>query len=300
MSDSIRIAVVGPGAVGSFLAAHLVTAGRDVVACARRPFERFVVESAESAAFATDVPARVVTDPAGATPVDLVLVCVKVTQTPAIGPWLQALCGPGTVTVSVQNGLESPALVQALLPVGSVVPSVVYCGVQLVAPGHVRHTTSARLVVPAIPDAEVVSRAFAGSVVAVQPVADFATEVWRKLGVNVAVNGITALTNRTTDVFGRPAVADLARDLLRECWRVARLDGAALDDAAADATVAGLSARPIGAGTSMLYDRRAGVPTEHDAIYGAVLRAAARLGSDAPLIRAVDTLLDAGDPDSTV
>jgi 2-dehydropantoate 2-reductase len=46
----------------------------------------------------------------------------------------------------------------------------------------------------------------------------------------------------------------------------------------------------------MLYDRRAGRPTEHDAIYGAVVRAARRLGLDAPLARAMQTLLAAGDP----
>lgn len=293
MTTGPRIAVIGPGAVGSFLAAHLVAAGRDVVACARRPFDRYVIESAEHPA---DVPAVVVTDPSGLTPVDLVLVCVKVTQTPAIGDWLGALCGPATVVVSVQNGIESPALLTALRPGLRVVPSVVYCGVQLVAPGHVRHTTSARLVVPESPDGALVAEAFGGSAVSVELTPDLLTAQWRKLGVNVAVNGITALTGRRTEVFQRPDAARLARDLLVECWRVAALDGAALDDDAAVSMATALSTRPIGAGTSMLYDRQAGRPTEHDAIYGAVVRAAERLGTDAPLARAVATLLAAGDP----
>lgn len=293
----LRIAVVGPGAVGSFLAAHLAAVGGDVVACGRRPFDRYEIESAT---LPVTGPARVLTDPgdaAGGGPVDLVLVCVKVTQTAAIGPWLDRLCGPETLTVCVQNGIESAATVSRLAPAGRILPSVVYCGVQLVAPGHVRHTTSARLVVPAGADGDRVAAAFSGSVVAVEPTADFRTEMWRKLGVNVAVNGITALTNRTTVVFGRPEVARLARDLLRECWQIAALDGAALDQAQADATAANLSARPIGTGTSMLYDRRAGAPTEHDAIYGAVVRAAERLDTDAPLARAMDALVGAGDPD---
>ena len=173
-----------------------------------------------------------------------------------------------------------------------------YCGVQLVAPGHVRHTTGSRLVLADGRAGRTVAGVFAGSAVEVELTDDFTTAAWRKLGVNVAVNGITALTDRTTDVFGRPDVARLGRDLLRECWRIARLDGAALDQDAADVTAAGLAARPIGAGTSMLYDRRAGVPTEHDAIYGALIRAAERLGTDAPLARAIDTLLAAGEPSS--
>jgi len=46
----------------------------------------------------------------------------------------------------------------------------------------------------------------------------------------------------------------------------------------------------------MLEDRRAGRPTEHDLISGAVVRAAARHGLDVPLNRAVLTLLAATSP----
>ncbi|MEZ5215759.1 MAG: 2-dehydropantoate 2-reductase [Ilumatobacteraceae bacterium] len=287
------IAVVGPGAVGSFLAAHLAAAGREVVACGRRRFERYVIESTQ---FPADQPARVEIDPDRVDPVDVVLVCVKVTQTPTVGPWLARLCGPETVVVSVQNGIESEDLLRPLAPRGDVVPSVVYCGVQLLEPGHVRHTNSARLVLPDSDPARRAASAFDASIVRIRLAEDFRTEAWRKLGVNVTVNGITALTNRTTDVFQRPDTGRLARDLLRECWHIARLDGADLDDDAADEMVAGLIERPIGAGTSMLYDRRAGRATEHDAIYGAVVRAAERVGADAPLARTVQTLLAAGDP----
>lgn len=296
VTDHPRIAVVGPGAVGAYVAAHLVRSGRAVLSCARRPFVRYLVESNDHPA---DEPAEVVVTPDAITgaPFDLVLVCVKVTATPSIGPWLQALCGPATLVVSVQNGIDAAELLAPYVPAGRVLPSAVYCGVQLLEPGHVRHTTGSRLVVPAGADGDVLAGVFAGSAVELEQTADFRTAVWRKLGVNVAVNGVTALTNQTTNVFSeRPDAARLASDLLRECWAIARLDGADLTDELAAQTAAGLAARPIGVGTSMLYDRRAGVPTEHDAIYGAVVRAAERLGTDAPLARAIDTLLAASDP----
>jgi 2-dehydropantoate 2-reductase len=48
----------------------------------------------------------------------------------------------------------------------------------------------------------------------------------------------------------------------------------------------------------MLEDRTAGRPTEHEAITGAVVRAADEHGVEVPLNRAVLTLLDAvGVPD---
>ncbi|WP_142055155.1 ketopantoate reductase C-terminal domain-containing protein [Pseudonocardia kunmingensis] len=73
--------------------------------------------------------------------------------------------------------------------------------------------------------------------------------------------------------------------------------GAALDPADA-AAVVGLLADQDAAGTSMPYDRRAGRATEHDALYGAVLRVAARHGVPTPTTRTIAALLAAGEPTS--
>lgn len=51
-----------------------------------------------------------------------------------------------------------------------------------------------------------------------------------------------------------------------------------------------------GTGTSVLEDRLAGQPTEHEEITGAVVRAADRHGVDVPLNRAVLALLTAASP----
>ena len=53
------VAVVGAGAIGVLLAAELQAAGRDVTVCARRRFERLIVEGRH------DLPAHVVTEPSG-------------------------------------------------------------------------------------------------------------------------------------------------------------------------------------------------------------------------------------------
>jgi len=46
----------------------------------------------------------------------------------------------------------------------------------------------------------------------------------------------------------------------------------------------------------MLADVRAGRPTEHDAIYGAVIRLASKLDIPIPNIRLIHALLDAREP----
>ena len=71
-----------------------------------------------------------------------------------------------------------------------------------------------------------------------------------------------------------------------------RADGAELDpDGAAD-TIATIAAANIEEGTSMLFDTRAGRPTEHDAIHGAAIRKAAEHGIDVPAITLMHALLE--------
>jgi 2-dehydropantoate 2-reductase len=286
------VAVVGPGSVGTFFAAHLAAAGHDVVCCARRPFAEYVVESPDSPVTG---PARVVTDPAEVAGAgDVVLLTVKAHQTAGAAGWLAALCGPDTAVLVGQNGIEHRERVEPLVGSARVVPTVVYCGAELLAPGHVRHYAHGVLLVETVP--EVVAAAFTGSAARVRAVDDWTTEAWRKLGTNVVANGITALTLRPMSVLREPDVAALARGLVSECWSVARAEGASLaeDDVATMIELIG-NGRGDG-GTSMLYDRRAGRATEYDAIHGAVLRYGDRHGIDTPLVRAVHALLGAIEP----
>lgn len=283
------LAVVGPGSVGTYFAAHLAAAGHDVLACVRRPFDEYVVESPEAP---VRVAARTVQDPGAVEgPVPWVLFTVKGHQSVGAAPWLERLCGPGTVVVVVQNGVEGEQRVTPLAGPATVLPAVVYCGAELLEPGHIRHNSANLLIVPDRPRADELAALFEGTGGRVKVTDDFVTEQWRKLGANVAANGITALTLRRNDVLGDPAVGELAAALVSECFTVARAEGAALSDEDARTMAGGF--RGASGGTSMYYDRRDGKPLEHDAIYGAVQRAGRRHGIPTPLHDAFAALLGA-------
>lgn len=292
------IAVVGPGSVGCYLAAQLAEAGHDVWACARRPFERYRIESATDP---VDRPAQVATDPSrvpdGWVP-RYVLLCVKAQQTPGAAPWLERLAPAGTTVVVVQNGTEGVERTAPFAPAAEVVPSVVYCGAELLGPGHVQHHGFGLLHTPDVESMRALAAECEGSGVTVKPNVDFVTELWRKLGSNVTANGVTTLTNRRLEVLGDETVHPVLRGLLQECYAVARAEGADLGDAQIDAFLDGVKGRRPAGGTSMLYDRRAGRATEHDAIYGALVRAGARHGIPTPLTAALQALIAAGDADT--
>lgn len=291
------IAIVGPGAVGGFFAAHLAANGHDVLSCARRPFDRYVVESDDAP---VDVPAHVVTDPGAidSRPVDWVLVGVKSHQTAGAAPWLDRLCGPASTVVALQNGVEAEERLAELVSGAEVIPTVVYCGAELLAPGRIRHHRASTLIAPERPSSHRFADLFDGSPAKVAVTDAFVTEAWRKLGANVVANGITALTRRSMLVLQDPGMAELATRILEECWAVARAEGARLGSSDV-ADLVGRYSRGITGGTSMLYDRLAERPTEHDALYGAVVRAGARHGIPTPIAETMATLIAAGDAERT-
>ncbi len=286
-----RIAVVGPGAVGGFFAAHLAAAGHDVLACARRRFDRYRIDSDEAPASA---PARVVIDPAELVedPFDWVLVAVKAHQTPATAPWLERLCGPTTVVIALQNGVEASERLAPHVGGAQVLDAVVYCGAELIEPGWVRHTSNSRLIVPERPESHRLAELFAATPVTIDVSASHQRSAWVKLGINVVANGPTALTGRPMEVLADPAMAPVAEALLLEVLTVGRAEGVDLELDGVAGTVATLAGVP-GGRTSMLQDVEAGRATEHDALYGAVMRAGRRHGIPTPYSDTLYALLAA-------
>jgi 2-dehydropantoate 2-reductase len=273
----MSVAVVGAGAIGLLLAAELQAAGHEVTVCARRPFERLVVEGRH------DLPATVVTEPAGSA--DWILVALKAHDSAAAAPWIEALGGQ---VVAVQNGVEHRENLGE-----DAVPAIITAATERLADGRVHHRFGHRLVVPDEPAGARFAALFEGSIFDVELARDFATEAWRKLLRNAAGNPITALTERRIDVFGDDGIRELALGVLREAVAVGRAEGARLDDDEPEQVLAGFDAMPPDGGSSMLYDRLAGRPLEYDALTGAVVRAAERHSLDVPLNRALLALLRA-------
>jgi 2-dehydropantoate 2-reductase len=284
--------VIGPGAVGATFAAAAEDAGHEVLLCGRRPAPAPVVERPDASTHA--LAADVVGDPAAAGgPAEWVLLAVKTYQVAGAADWLRALCGPGTTLGVLQNGVEHRDLVAPYAGLARVVPAVVWCPSETVAPGRVRQRGEARLSVPDDAGGAALAALLDGGA-RVDRIADFTTEAWRKLAVN-AVAGLLPVTRRRAEVFGADGVRDVASALARECVAVGRAEGARLDDGDADAIVADLAAMPPDLGTSMLFDRLAGRPMEWDARNGVVRRLGARHGVPTPVSDVLVPLLAALD-----
>jgi 2-dehydropantoate 2-reductase len=290
-ADRMRVAVVGAGAVGGVIAAGAAAVGHDVTLRVRTPFEALVVvhEGDE-----TTVRATISSEPVGP-PADVVFLVVKATDTASTAPHLAALCGPRTRTVVVQNGVGHVERVAPLLPPGAgpVVPAITYVAAERLGPGRIHHIHGGRLIVPA--EHEMLVAEAVGDGMRVRGTEDFPTEAWRKLFANLVGNPITAITLRHMDVMRSPGIRELARDVVREALAVARAEGAHLTEEDAEEVVDGASRFGPETGSSMLYDRLAGRPMEHQYLTGEVVRRGEAHDIAVPVNRALLALLVAID-----
>lgn len=289
-----RVAVIGAGSLGCTLVAWLVEAGVDVVLCARIKIPGIAVElRADGRTLTPEVP--VVYDPSEVQPVDIVLVTTKAQDTAdaadAAG-WLRSLVGPGAVVVLVQNGIDHARRLEGLVPPDQVLPSLAYISSERTGPGRVVHQFGNRLVTPAGALGDRLRDVVGGSALSLETVPDFLTASWQKLLGNLANNPITALTTGRMAVYAAaPDVRDLARSILEEGVTVGRAEGADLGPASVQAVFDTVDRLAPDNGTSMLYDRLAGRPLEHEHLTGAVVAAADRRGTPVPVNRTVLALL---------
>jgi len=290
MSEDPTIALIGPGAIGTTVAAVLHEAGRTPTIFGRSAHDHLKLrfEGGEVV-----VPGPVRTDPATVEkPFDLVFVAVKSTQVDAAAPWLSALCGERTVVCALQNGVEQKAQLAPYVPGSKVLPSVVWFPAQREPDNSVVLRGNPRLTLPDTPETAVILAVLRDTRCSVDVAGDFTSVAWRKLLQN-AVAGLMVLTGRRAGMYTRTDIAELALAYLQECLRVARAEGATLADEVPQQILDALRGYPADLGTSILADREAGRPLEWDIRNGIVQRRGRVHGISTPISDLVVPLLAA-------
>ena len=286
----MRVAVIGPGAVGGTLAAWLSrNPALDVEVCARTAFDRLEVETPGGLLVASP---RVLTSPDQASPVDWALITTKTYDAAATGAWLAALVGPAARVAVLQNGVEHVERFMPYVDAARITPAVVDIPAERTAPGRVRQRRDGVILVPEGAAGEAFVALLAHTPIAVSTTADFKTAAWKKLALNCA-GAVNALTLKPAGVAWREPIADIMRALVGECVAVGRAQGADLPDDLPETVVAGYRAGPADGVNSLHADRAAGRPMELDARNGVIVRLGARQGIATPVNAMVVALLEA-------
>ncbi|HCL6630316.1 TPA: oxidoreductase [Citrobacter amalonaticus] len=291
MSDHPTIALVGPGAIGTTIAAVLHEVDRTPVLCGRTPHPQLILRHDEGEII---VPGPVLSNPAAIShPFDLVFVALKTTQVADSAGWLAALCDKNTVVCALQNGVEQTTQLEPFVNGAKVLPSVVWFPAQREPDASVWLRGSPRLTLPQVPQAKRVVDALDGTRCTVELSADFIPIAWRKLLQN-AVAGLMVLANRRAGMFAREDITELALAYLCECLTVARAEGAVLSDNVLQEIIDGFHRAPADLSTSILADRQANRPMEWDIRNGVIQRYGRLHQIPTPISDVVVPLLAAG------
>jgi 2-dehydropantoate 2-reductase len=287
-----HITLIGPGAIGSTLAAWLSqNREHEVTVGARTPFDSIVLNAPGGTLNASP---RVLTDPAQASPADWVLVTTKAYDSDVAARWFEMSFGPRTRLAVIQNGVEHVERFARYVDAHRIVPVMIDCPATRTGPGLVTQGGPIHIVVPAGVNGAAFVGLFAGLNLDVRETSDFITAVWKKLCLNSA-GAVSTVLLEPAGIAHHEGVAQILRAIVRECIAVGRARGATLGDEIAAEIVDRMRSGPRNASNSMLADRRAGRPMEIDARNGVIVRYGHEHGIPTPMNALMVAMLEAAE-----
>jgi 2-dehydropantoate 2-reductase len=303
----VKIAVIGPGAVGCLLAVSFAEAGEDVHLVDYRP-DRVILLREQGIRLKTPggvsrlipVPCWL---PGDVGPCGLAVMAVKAHQTRAAAQSLPLLLAPGGLALSLQNGLGNLEEMARVEGPESLLAGITFLGVTRQAEGQILYAGQGEVLIGAppgssvpAPEIEAVVSLFHKAGFKCRSVADIQTLIWDKLMINTGINPLTALLRVPNGVLPELAEAwSLAVAAAAEVQAVAKAQGLAVKGDPEERLLQVCRATAHNR-SSMLQDVLAGRPTEIESLNAQVSARGQALGVPTPvnniltrLIRALDT-----------
>jgi 2-dehydropantoate 2-reductase len=227
-----------------------------------------------------------------------ILVLVKtvgtVTAMEAIRPYIR----PDHVVLTLQNGLGNVEKIQSTLGKGPrILPGVTSQAATRVGPGFVKHAGEGPTLIGHVDERDAgiaaeLARVFSDAGLPAVSVPNIDHWIWRKLAVNAAINGLTALGGFLNGTIASDdALLHAAETIAEEVASVAR--GTGIELGGMRRVILETAVATADNQSSMLQDLDARRPTEVDAIHGAVLAAGAEVGVATPATQVIAALIRA-------
>jgi 2-dehydropantoate 2-reductase len=252
----------------------------------------------EGVEFSGRVALSATADPAGVADAELVLFCVKSTDTETAAQAMAPHLAGSAVVLDLQNGVDNFERIRVHVK-NAVVPAVVYVGAEVPAPGLLRHNGRGDLVIGEagsrrsgeVPLADLAAW-LSGAKVPTRVSDNIEGELWWKLTLNCAYNAVSALgRSRYGPMMAMPQIRQVVSDAVREIVALAEAKGVRIampDPVEAVLRFGELMPLTI---SSTAQDMERGRPTEIEYLNGYVVRACDALGLPAPVNRTLYALV---------
>ncbi|MEJ2285235.1 MAG: 2-dehydropantoate 2-reductase [Desulfobacterales bacterium] len=291
----MKIAIFGAGAVGGYFGGRLAQSGEEVIFIARgKHLQAMKNDGLKVDSINGDFivqPVRATDNPEEVGVVDMVLVAVKAWQVPDAATAIKPMVGPDTFVLPLQNGVEAPAQLAAVLGRQHVLGGL--CGLitYIVEPGHICHAGTDPFIRFGELDnrqsdrTELLKDVFerAPGITANIP-SDINAAMWQKFLLIAAWSGLGAITRAPIGIFrSQPGTRQMLEQILIEICAVAQARDIGLPDDVVAKTLELLDALPAAGTASMQRDILDGKPSELENQTGAVVRLGQEAGVETPV-----------------
>jgi 2-dehydropantoate 2-reductase len=309
----MRFAIVGSGAVGGYFGAKLAKSGQDVTFVARGAHLAAIreqglrIESSKLGDFT--VRARAEEDTRVVGPVDVAIFAVKAYDNETAIPMLAPLVGPDTVVLTLQNGVDSVDEIAAVVGTERVLGGTTYVATALEEPGLIVQTGVHRSIVfgevfeargRITPRVQSIADVMAPADIHVTAVPDGRVPIWDKFVYLAPFSGFTGAARLPIGGIWRYAhVRDMFYAAAREIAALAAAEGVQVSSSRFETLTDYMDNIPPTTRSSLLIDLEMGKRIEVEALQGAAVRRAIRLGVPMPIINTLYAALkpwEHGDP----
>lgn len=293
-SSRLSIAVMGAGSVGCYFGALLARAGHPVTLIGRASHMQAISQHGLRLQTATEdlnIPITTSTEASAVAGADVLLFCVKSTDTEAAAAQIKPHLAAHTQVLSLQNGVDNDRRLRLVLGQQPVAAAVVYVATAMADPGHVRHFGRGELVIAPCPQGDEIALQFSAANIPTQTSDGVLTALWQKLIINCVYNALSALTQQPYGwLIAQQGVPAVMQDIAAECKAVALADGVLLP-ASVDEAVAAIARTMPRQLSSTAQDLARGKPTEIDHLNGYVVRRGQALGIATPINRLLQVMV---------
>jgi 2-dehydropantoate 2-reductase len=297
----MKFIMVGTGGVGGYFGARLYRAGEQVKFIARGAH----LEAMKSRGLRVVSRGETLYAPPSAVagsldevePADVVFFCVKSYDTESAARSLAPVLRPGSVVISLQNGIDNQEKIRRNIPAGRVFGGLAYIYASISRPGEVMESGGARRIqFGPLPGSSEEDRTYAKAVrdvciragIETDVPDDISVAIWKKFIFITGTAGITALTGLTLgEILEVAPTRRLMIDAMHETEAVARARKVPLEPNFLTTMVESLSKFDPGTRSSLYQDLVHEKPMELEALAGAVVRYGEAAGVPTPIQRTI-------------
>jgi 2-dehydropantoate 2-reductase len=298
----MKIAIMAAGAVGGYFGARLADAGHEVYFLARG--KHLAALQDRGLQLRSDlgdlhlINLNATDDPASVGPVDIILFAVKLWDTASSITACKPMLGENTAVISLQNGVESSALITEILGAEYAIAGCAYISSVIPEPGVIQNFgTFAKLVFGELDDKPsgrldaFLKACHDAGIEAVTP-EDIQVALWEKFITLASLSGVTTASRSAIGTILADAdMTKIYRDVMSEIAAVGRAHGVNLSMDVVERQMGHAATLPPDMTASTLKDLEKGTRLETPWLTGTVVRMGRDLNIPTPVNETLNAVL---------